>query len=349
MNLVLKLNIFAVTGLILCSSTAKGELPTRLADAFREDTAQMEGIVITAKTYIWNSATTTQEETNKLINKIGNIYPPNSTIRHVKTAPGKKNGFDVVYKVNEFGQRIQEHFAGRKKHLIVAGDSQTFGIGVKDSETLQMELAKDHPEYQPYNFGHGGGSANNTLALLENFPWDKNISEKSGKMIYLFSATWMFDRVMGTKDFISWDLGYSPWYYLKNDQLVYGGSFNDRFLTRVFRLINWIDRFHWIGDLPKVDIKNFRLVAKILLKMKQEYLMKFPEGEFTVAVSYFGNIKIHPMADQLIIWLKELGIETVGIQKTPAAHKAEHSLVDYHFNNLGQKAIAKELSEGIKF
>lgn len=288
-------------------------------------------------------------EYDKLKMTIGWVYSINSRIEHIKQEVGGPDRFDVFYNINELGQRVlPTPKEKRKNHLIVAGDSNTFGIGNKDEETVAFQMGQAHPEYEAYNFGHGGGGPHNTLALLENYPWEKQIKQTDGMMIYIFYPQWMTVRVLGTKDFIKWDGGLSPWYELdKNENLVRKGYFNQRRLSKVLRFIDSIDRFHLVGDLPKVSTDDFKLISKIFQKMKFEYLKKFPKGRFVVAISDY-NLAKYSWTEALMKNLSQDGVDYIEIHKEGWGQMKYH-LVDFHFNALGNKRIVDEISAAIKF
>lgn len=284
-----------------------------------------------------------------LMYQIGWGYTPNATIEHKKKSLKTGIGFDVIYHMNEFSQRMIPPGKGVKtKHLIIAGDSNVFGIGNPDKETFVYLMGEKNKDYHAYNFGHGGGGPHNTLALLENYSWEKNILEKEGKMIYIFYPEWMIDRVVGTKNYLVWDRGNSPWYYLDDhDNLVRGGNFNDRFLTKILKFITKINFRNLIGDIPKIVPQDFKLVAKILSKMKAEYLKKFPSGEFIVVVGKYGL-----MREKWALYLEEeLRNEKLPyIELFPERkRRPEFHLVDEHFNLKGNQYFVDELSSKIKF
>lgn len=307
----------------------------------------VRGETIVDHTYVWYKENYSNDDYYKLQNKVGWIYPINSIIEHVCNYVDGRPGYDVFYNTNEFGFRITSPHVKKQKHLIIGGDSNSFGVGVKDSEVINELMAAKNPTYSTYNFSHAGGGPHNTLAFFENMDWSKKIQEKSGHMIYIMYPAWMSMRVVGTKDFLAWDNGKSPWYELVNDQPVSKGLFRDRLLSKILAGIRFIDRFKWVGDLPKLNKEHMRLIAKIFEKMKAEYLSKLPEGHFTVAVSYYdmpGNPKL---VEELVRVLRELKVDTVVINKNQE-NEPQYHLLDQHFNREGQKLIEKELSGQIK-
>lgn len=307
-----------------------------------------KGYQIVNQTYIWYKKNYSEKNYKDLKSKIGWVYPVNSYIQHIKNGIDGRVGFDTTYSINEFGLRTVENSTDRANHLILAGDSNTFGIGVKDEETLSEIMSKKYPQYHTYNFGHGGGGPHNTLALIEKTSWNKLIHETSGRMIYIFYPEWMLSRVIGSKDYLSWDKGRSPWYEVEDDHVVYKGSFTKRLLTKALNFIRLIDPYHWVGDLPKINQDHINLITKIFEKMQAEYLLKFPDGKFTVALSYYAS-ESYEVIDQIAAILKKSGIDTAILHKAQKRVLLKYHLLDMHFNYEGQKMVENELSRAIKF
>lgn len=299
------------------------------------------------QTYVWYGSGHSNEADMDLKNKIGWVYAVDSRVLQIKMPPSGINGYKAFYNINKVGQRILPTQASKPYHLIVAGESNTFGIGVRDEETLPYLLSQKHPDYHAYNFGHPGGGPHNTFARFEKTDWYSQIKEKDGRMIYIFSPAWMLERVAATKNYISWDRGNSPWYELENGKLVYKGILKDRLQTKMLNFIRLIDYFGWVGDLPKFNSDHLKLATKLLEETKRQYVKVFPKGKFTVVVSNY--VMWDPaLSNELISLLKAAHVEVVLINKNPQDDLKFH-FADYHFNYEGQKMVESEISKVIKF
>lgn len=93
-----------------------------------------------------------------------------SKLRHIVTY-NKNVEYDIVYESIEFGLRRSPPplKAQTTKHVIVAGDSNTFGTGVEPQYTLSHLLSSQRSYSNGYNFGIRGGGPHHTLALMEFF------------------------------------------------------------------------------------------------------------------------------------------------------------------------------------
>ncbi|AUN99906.1 hypothetical protein C0V70_17700 [Bacteriovorax stolpii] len=305
-----------------------------------------DGKILVENNKVWYGQGYNQDTYEALKAQIGWVYPIYSRVQHSKKIQGTQEGYDVFYDINALGQRVYDVAAPKKKHLILAGDSNTFGLGLPNEETLAALFTKSWLDYHVYNFGHGGGAPHNTLSLMENFPWDKEIKESEGQFVYIFYPNWMSMRVIGTKSYLTWDRGDSPWYALDKGKLVRKGSFNDRLLTHLLKFLSFIDVFNWIGDLPKLKASDMDLVAKILVKMNNEYLIKFPKGKFIVVISNYHETK-KDYVKELDRLLKLYKIDTAFIHLNHPESPRYH-LVDHHFNYEGQKMTAQDLMGVLK-
>ena len=231
-------------------------------------------------------------------------------------------------------------------HLIIAGDSNVFGEGCHDKETISTKLSQIMPNYYVYNFGRRGGGPHNLLSLMEHFPsYKKMIQNKKGIMIYNFYPVVNTERVIGAKNYLQWDQGKSAYYTLDSlGNLQFNGTFNNRFFITAF--YNFINRFHvldkLIPNLPRITDNHMKLVAAVIKKMQKVYLHDFPEGRFIAIIndSYGRNENIPE--DVLYKYLRESDVETAII---PAYNRTERPLatfLDGHFNNTGNSDQAKK-------
>ncbi|MEA9355609.1 hypothetical protein SHI21_05335 [Bacteriovorax sp. PP10] len=297
--------------------------------------------------YVWYGPGHSNEADIDLKNKVGWVYAVDSRVLQIKTPANGINGYKAFYNIDKVGMRILPKLPKKPHHLIVAGESNVFGVGVRDEETLPYLLSQRHPNYHAYNFGHPGGGPHNTLARFEKTDWYSQIEENDGRMIYIFSPAWMLERVAVTKNYLSWEKGNSPWYELENGKLVYKGILKDRLQTKILNFIRLIDYFGWVGDLPKFNSDHIKLTAKLIEETKRQYLKVFPKGKFTAVVSNY-MFWDPALSNELISLLKLAQVDVVLINKDPKSDPKFH-FADFHFNYEGQKMIESEISKVIKF
>ncbi|MBC7711730.1 MAG: hypothetical protein H7177_00225 [Rhizobacter sp.] len=218
-----------------------------------------------------------------------NPFEPFNHIHHIAKVNNQLI-YDQTYETAELGLRTissDQYNPNANKHLIIAGDSNTFGIGVKQEETLPVLLSKKMTDYHPYNFGIRGGGPHNTLAMLEFMPWKNLINEPAGIFIYNY-YDFLIDRVIGSKDYLDWMKGNAPYYQLNSsDEVEYAGNFGDLIISKIFMVISSVK---WLNSLfpvlPRHRYQHSILLGKVFLKMQSEYKSKFPDGKFIVAINY---------------------------------------------------------------
>jgi hypothetical protein len=257
------------------------------------------------------------------------------------------------YQYNEFGLRkIDPLLNNQNAHLfiVLAGDSNVFGDGLPDDKTLPVLLSKLKRNYNVYNFGLRGGGPHDSLYFFKEHDFKKIVKEDNGIYIYNFYP-FLFERVIGSKNYLKWCKRNSPYYYLEDhDQLKYGGNFNDRFfITSFYQFINrhkWLDYF--IPKLPQIHRWHIKLTAVIFHEMQSQFIKLYPKGKFLVVVnnSYSDNPMYIWQNKQLEIYLKELKVD---YRVVPIVNDFQKKYLfnDGHINEAGQVIESQAISSFI--
>lgn len=258
------------------------------------------------------------------------------------------------YRYDELGFRSTTDISvkvEKKYHLIIAGDSNVFGDGCKDDETLSSLINKEINKFHTYNWGIRGGGPHDSLYLMEFKNALKLIKESNGVMVYNFFP-FLTERVIGSKNYLKWSLRNSPFYQLnKHNEAVYMGNFDDRFfITSFYKYINDSKLLDFlIPRLPQIHRWHLDLVAGIFGKMELIYKSKFPNGKFIVILndSYDDDPKY--------IWQNKLLSELLpekqlSFKKIPIVEdfKKKYTFSDGHINPLGQKVQAQFYNDLLK-
>ncbi|MDD4974876.1 MAG: hypothetical protein PHY93_11030 [Bacteriovorax sp.] len=316
-------------------------------------------VIHSTKTFEQNGASLTEHLTitlpenfnrqiyKSIVQKIGYIYQPHSQVIHEKILK------DIVlyktrYFIGDYGLRILPPELLNTKapnHLIMAGDSNVFSEGCLDADSITVQLSRELPQFDAYNFGHRGGGPHNTLSMMEHYPFWNLIKEKKGVFIYNFFTGHMYERVVGAKNYIVWDTGRSPYYALDNhDVAQYQGSFNKRFITKIYKFIS---AHPFLNDLlpvlPQINADHIKLISKIFVKMKSLYLRSFPEGKFIVIINN-SYVFFDKDTETLKLDLKKEGIETMEIPYM-GINKKQFIFKDMHLNPRGQKIQSKIIAD----
>lgn len=275
--------------------------------------------------------------------KIGTVYPPYSFVTQEKWM-NKNLLFRARYSLSAFGLRTFNGKAGTR-HLIIAGDSNVFGEGCNDNETLFAFLDPEIKDARLYNLGHRGGGPHNTLSLVKNYPALSLVKEPKGLFLYNFFPTHMIERVIGGKNYSGWDSGLSPWYSLsEKDELVANGPFKNRSMTQIYKWMAGSDFLNWLfPNLPRIGKKHLHLVAKVFEQLKKQYLQQFPEGHFLVVLN-LSSLQEDRYSKDLENELKQLNIETVTVGPVETDLN-RLTFPDGHFNPEGQRLQADLLKK----
>lgn len=206
--------------------------------------------------------------------------------------------YNISHKLSSIGSRVDlNQNQNASKHLLLVGDSQTFGVGVMDSEVYSNLLSEHllNSDYRVYNLGfRGWGPAANYLLFDKDlFDIRKYIKEKNGTFVYLFTPE-LTERDTGTASVFSYLYGTLPYYYKREGKYFVDGMFEDSFSSafdRFLASINYSDSYDQLRRkyLPKSINKvnwhrMYEKTAEIFVQMKKDYLNKFPGSEFVILI-----------------------------------------------------------------
>jgi hypothetical protein len=226
--------------------------------------------------------------------------------------------YSTVYHTGTLGLRITPGLKSESlNHLVLSGDSNIFGFGVADQETLSAKLNSTIHSHNVYNFGLAGTGPNNTLYFLEHFDLKKIlINQTKGVFIYDFHH-YLIERIIGSKSYMSWCID-SPRYELENGSLIYKGSTRKYWLTWFYKFLNIIPyNQKLIPNLPRINQSHIELTAKVFAKIKMEYLRQTDiKNRFIVLFnpSFISTTNINDL-EYLKESLKKEGIETIHFKK----------------------------------
>lgn len=251
----------------------------------------------------------------------------------------EKTIYKTLYHTGVFGFRKTKKATNPQSHLLLAGDSNMFGIGVSDEETLASQLAEKLSSVDVSNMGLVGVGPNSHLYFLQNYSLAPIIGEtKKGIMIYDFHHH-LFDRVAGSKIFISWSKA-APRYALEDGQLVYKGIFEDYLPAKFYYFLNklpWHEKL--FPNLPRLNHDHILLTAKVLKEIKTHYLRQ-TEQQNRFVVSFnpaYGDEKFQGHLKELQTLLKAEGIDTLDFEAKeklplPRIHGEVHQSALAHRN-----------------
>jgi len=200
---------------------------------------------------------------------LGYAQAPSTVARHRRWV-GETQIYDVVYRTDEWGRRETPTTArpSRTSFLLFFGDSNMFGEGLSQTETLPYYAGELATMCRPYNYGVSGYGPVQLLALgrLRRLPGE--VPEHDGYAIYFFIPAHV-GRVIGSSS-VSAGWGRHFPYYTLNERgepvargdFVHGRSWTT--LAYYFWTKSNLTAYLRV-DLPlRQSMTDYTLTAKIL-------------------------------------------------------------------------------------
>ena len=195
--------------------------------------------------------------------------------------------FNQKYKINSDNFRFNKFIKNTNSKIYKAsffGDSNTFGWGLSDIETLPYLFHEQYKDYNVFNYGIIGGSVNQTLQMLRknnNYFGDFNI---------LFTSSYQLPRIACNRDY-SFN---TPSFKLINKKLVFDGYCVFSFLKfnfQVPRIIgSIINRSELIRILNKAFSKEFiNKNIKLYLELLKEINQLSINNNKNFVILYYGS------------------------------------------------------------
>ena len=240
-----------------------------------------------------------------------------------------------------------------KAHLIVAGDSQTFGTGVKEGLIYSHLLAKKYDDINVYNLGHVAWSPASTYAVVDKrngVDLKKYFPEEKGIFLYLMFP-YLTSRDFGTTDTIAFTSGYLTHLERKGDSLITHGIFKDsnKFEYNLKKLLSYFDLasfyegtivpLFYEEDGDEIRRKTYDFTAFIFSKMKEKYVERYPQGKFYVALCD----SLNEDSDKLLkSFIEKYSLAAIDLSDQPVCNSLKpFSYGDNHLNNMGHEKISE--------
>jgi hypothetical protein len=128
----------------------------------------------------------------------GYVLAPSTVARHRRTV-GDTQIYDVTYRTDERGRRATptRTGAGRASFLLFFGDSNTFGEGLSQTETLPYYAGELATAWRPYNYGVSGYGPAQLLVLARSGRLGQEVPEPDGYALFLLIPAHV-GRVVGS-------------------------------------------------------------------------------------------------------------------------------------------------------
>jgi hypothetical protein len=288
----------------------------------------------------------------KLHSPIGYVLAPNNRAMHIKRI-GNRQVMNATYVIDNFGRRLTLPYAadGRTNFLLFFGDSNTFGEGLNQTETLPYQVALLAPHYHPYNYGVSGYGPAQALDLIKARDLRLEIAEPQGLALFVFLPT-LLDRVRGGS-LVSTDWGrhFSRYETDSKGRLVRRGDFvHSRPLLTLFYYLVTCSNIAAYFDLTlprKLSDSDFELTARVLAESQRQLKNQLNVRGFYVVLAPV-TLWEAPIARHLIPFLREQGLPYLDLTRMFDADKPGYRLPDYHLSALSDRLIAQRLVNDLK-
>ena len=199
----------------------------------------------------------------------GYVMAPSTTARHRRTV-GDTQIYDVTYRTDEWGRRETptRRGAAPASFLLFFGDSNTFGEGLPQTETLPYYAGALATAWRPYNYGVSGYGPAQVLAVARRGRIRHEISERGGYAVFFLIPAHV-GRVVGSSTVSTGWGRHFPYYELsaRGDLVARGDFARGRPLTTLAYFF-WTksNLAEYFGvELPlRQTVYDYRLTARIL-------------------------------------------------------------------------------------
>ena len=153
---------------------------------------------------------------------------PNGVIR-CRAQRGEQVVYDVTCETDAAGRRFTPCDCLTRDAKVAAffGCSMTFGQGVKDDETLPARFCAHVSGWQSFNYGVFGYGPQQMWLQICKREVLKEFAGRRGAVIYPL-IDHHIERLIGTPSVLATWARPLPWLEMKEDQVVYRGTFQDR-------------------------------------------------------------------------------------------------------------------------
>ncbi len=269
-------------------------------------------------------------------------------IAQSKKSKGAEIIFDVLYSFDEYGRRVtpQADSMPKKSHIVVLGDSNTFGEGLNDDETISYFLGRSFPTHRIYNYAFRGYGPGNSLALSETNRLSKEVLEEKGLVLFFFMTSHA-SRLIGSLPIFRWSEGWHPYYEMDKDGiLVRNGTFKSAqpvlsWLKRTFARSNIYDLFD-INYPDPYSAKNLNKLCQSFYQMKKNVSSQLPGSQFLIVI--WGGASVNAKKVARCLNAREIPfVDLMGARKRAPVDSDLHPL-DGHYNQKIHLFYSKELS-----
>jgi hypothetical protein len=274
-------------------------------------------------------------------------------IDHAKVINGKLL-YKVSYQIDSrFPRRISPRLNGAtvpKQYALFFVDSNAFGEGLSDEETIPTQFGNLLPEFRSYNYAFRGYGPQQMLARLEQGFAKGELLEESGIGFYFYSDSHVA-RVNGLLPEIAWAGGRHPNYELNSEgKPVWQGSFSDTQPWRS-RFLWFIGKSYFVRSRSKYFTPrredHYKLTCALILQSRERFESMHKDNLFYVVLTQIQPLEEIAYMQRECFEKNKLNI--INISFPAGEGRPELTFYpDAHWNHYAASLIAAALIRGIK-
>lgn len=256
--------------------------------------------------------------------------------------------FDVTYTKDKFGRRVTpgESKKDAERFLILLGDSNLFGFGLQDRETISYFLGRQNGSVRVYNYGMNGLFPGEALDSLRKIKGQPEISEKRGTILYFWADYYMYRNMLSLSQ-LNWSLK-KPYYYERED----GEIVAEKTVEEVWPLWSLIASIYHSSalinllqiDWPrKPTTDDYEFMTNLISQVKREGKRLGADQFYVVFYPLSRSLLRHG----LIPHLEKAGIRYIDYGDLPIPNMVKGRFripYDGHFTREVNEAFANEIS-----
>jgi hypothetical protein len=281
---------------------------------------------------------------------LGYGLAPSVTARHW-TMEGKRVIYDVIYRTDEHGRRLtpMSHDTPVESFVLFFGDSNTFGQGLAQTETLPYYAAEQSTGYRAYNYGVPGYGPAQFLGLARQGRLGQEVAERDGYAVFFLIPAHV-GRVVGSSQ-VSTRWGRHFAYYTVDDRgnVVTHGDFAHG------RPVTTLAYFFWSkSNLPErfgvalpvgYAADDYRLTARLLAESGAEVGRQLHlRGYFVILGPPSNDAELHVIEELRDALVRE-HVDVLDYTRLFDRREARYRLsdLDRHHSALANRVMAARL------
>jgi hypothetical protein len=214
---------------------------------------------------------------------LGYTLARSATVRHRRTIGGAQI-YDVTYRTDAAGRRETpaRGGGGRESFLLFFGDSNVFGEGLSQTETLPYYTGEVAPGYRVYNYGVPGYGPSQALALADRGDLHGEIAEEEGYAVFFVIPAHVSRVVGSSRVSSSWGRHFPYYVETRHGGPVSAGDFTHG------RPLTTLAYFFWaqsaLADRLGIELplwyteRDYRLTARVLREANRRLAEQYGSG-----------------------------------------------------------------------